>query len=74
MTLKVEIPKDIEAELLAAARAKGISPESYAAELFGERLTDTARDSGRGFQTAHRQKEPSSAIYRVSVEGSLSEI
>ena len=38
MTLKLEIPKDVEAGLIAEAEVKGLSPEVYAAELLGERL------------------------------------
>ena len=38
MTLMLEIPKDIEACLLAEAHARGLSPEAYTAELLRERI------------------------------------
>ena len=38
MTLRLEIPKDVEAGLLARARAEGLSPEAYAAESLREGL------------------------------------
>jgi hypothetical protein len=38
MTLKLEIPHDVEAGLLAAAHANGVSPEAYAAQLLREQL------------------------------------
>jgi len=38
MTLKLEIPKDVEEGLLAAANANGVSPEAYAAQVLLEQF------------------------------------
>lgn len=38
MTLTLELPNDVEAGLLAAAQANGLSPEAYAAQVLRERL------------------------------------
>ena len=37
MTLKLEIPKEIEAGLLAQAQANGLSLEAYVKQVLGER-------------------------------------
>jgi len=38
MTLKLDIPKDMEADLLTAAQANGISPEAYASQVLRDQI------------------------------------
>ena len=47
MTLTLEIPSDVEAGLLAAADAKGVSPEAYATQVLRERLQSVPQESKR---------------------------
>jgi hypothetical protein len=47
MTLKLEIPKDVVAGLLAEAHAHGLSPEVYAAQLLRERIRPATEQAQR---------------------------
>jgi len=46
MTMKLELPAEIEADLLSQAQEKGLSPEAYAAELLWERVREAAKPAG----------------------------
>lgn len=68
MTLRLEIPKEVEAGLLAKARAKGLSPEAYAAELLRDGLNTV--DAGHA-EAAKRRPAPRKSLAQVFAESPL---
>ena len=52
MTLKLEIPKEVEAGLLAQAQASGLSLEAYVQQVLGERSRAVSRPAKMRSQVA----------------------
>jgi len=44
MTLKLELPEDVQSRLVAQAKARGLSLEEYAARVLRERGARTMRE------------------------------
>ena len=57
MTLKLELPKDVEAGLLAQARASGVSLEDYVGQILRERSDATIPGKTRSRIAAQRIRE-----------------